>query len=1142
MANKKFLNPINLVNLSSDPSTASEGDIYYNTTSDAVKVYANGAWIAIGSGDGASTSSVYLVRNNTGSTILKGTLVSASGAEPSGRIDVEPFAAVGGINSELTVMGMATTNISNGVNGEVISFGTLTGIDTRGDTSSAIAVGDETWAAGDILFAHPTVAGKLTKVRPQHDLAVAFITVRHASTGQIAVRIVPGNNHLEWMHDVLIDTPADNEVLSYDSASGLWKNQTPVEAGLLDTSSTAQTKSGDLTIGGNLTVNGTTTTIDTENLLIKDNIITLNSSVTGTPTGTAGIEVERGTEANTSILWDESTQTWKFENDIQAAALRNDTSLQLDVSTSSGTGQFLVTTAYSELEIDTTGQIKVSPGDSSSFNTYIFNKSYLQFPDLSQQSTAFLGISYYSTTDISEGTNLYFTDERAVSALTSTLSDYLTTSSASSTYLTQSDASSTYLTQSNASLNYQPLDQDLTDISTLTGNGILKKSAGTWGMDDNTYLTSEDVSLSILSDVLITGAPSNGQAIVWSSSASKWVNGTVSGGGGNVVTVSSTTPTSPNIGDGWYDNTDGSYYVYDGTYWVEVTSVITMSDEEAQDKVAPLLDHSNHVNITASYDDANNEIILTSSATPDLSAYLTTSVAEATYQPVGSYLTSESDTLEAVTDRGATSTNAITISNTTQSTTPTSGALIISGGVGIAKDVWIDGDLHVNGSTATLFSRSLSTRDNLIYLNESSPTEITNAVGDGTYVTYTADNDYLPGESIRITGIDPAGYNISSSDLKTIYSATDTEFVVEKTTTGTYVSGGDAYAKSAVNPDLGFAGGYNDGTYAHAGLFRDASDGVFKFFKGYTPEPDEAVNIDTTHASFALANIAVEDLAVNGGDITSSASVVNLFNGLQTINIGNLSDVVPGQQAINIASNRSYPIVNIGNNATASGGQINIGGGFSTSLVDVTISGDVYFPRGFRSTYAEIDDLFLFNPLSYEYGGTGLTTLGTAGQVLTVNSGATGLEWADASSGSSFTNSSELAALLSDETGSGLVVFNDSPTFTGTVTIPNTSIDGQALIQASTGTSSATSTFDTTTHSSAEFIVYASTASGNYVSKVLMLARGTATPVITEYAILTQGTAPTVTITPSYSAPNAVLTVSVTSGTSIKIIATEVSI
>jgi hypothetical protein len=182
--------------------------------------------------DNYAEKTYYLVRNNTGSTIPKGTLVSATGAEPSGRIDVAPHETTGSQDSELRVMGMATANISNGVNGEVMSFGTLTGLDTRGSYSSALAVGDETWAEGDILYAHPTVAGKLTNVRPKHDLAVAFITVRHASAGQIAIRIVPGNLHLEWLHDVEVDTPADNEVLAYDSASSLWKNQTAAEAGL----------------------------------------------------------------------------------------------------------------------------------------------------------------------------------------------------------------------------------------------------------------------------------------------------------------------------------------------------------------------------------------------------------------------------------------------------------------------------------------------------------------------------------------------------------------------------------------------------------------------------------------------------------------------------------------------------------------------------------------------------------------------------------------------------------------------------------------------------------------------------------------------------------------------------------------------
>jgi hypothetical protein len=197
--------------------------------------------------DNSAESTFYLVRNNTGSTILKGTLLAASGAEPSGRIDVAPFEVTGLQDSELRVMGVATANITNGVNGTVMSFGTLRNIDTRGNVASAIAVGDETWAEGDILYAHPTVDGKLTKVRPQHDLAVAFITVRHASSGQIAIRIVPGNFHLEWLHDVSLnyETITDNQVLTYSTATSLWTSQTQ----------TVTINGTAVALGGTITVN-----------------------------------------------------------------------------------------------------------------------------------------------------------------------------------------------------------------------------------------------------------------------------------------------------------------------------------------------------------------------------------------------------------------------------------------------------------------------------------------------------------------------------------------------------------------------------------------------------------------------------------------------------------------------------------------------------------------------------------------------------------------------------------------------------------------------------------------------------------------------------------------------------------------------
>ena len=78
----------------------------------------------------------------------------------------------------------------------------------------------------------------------------------------------------------------------------------------------SDTMFGSLTITGDLTVSGNTTYVDTEQILLSDNIITLNANHTGAPTQDAGIEINRGSSANTYFLWSEATDEWKFDNDI----------------------------------------------------------------------------------------------------------------------------------------------------------------------------------------------------------------------------------------------------------------------------------------------------------------------------------------------------------------------------------------------------------------------------------------------------------------------------------------------------------------------------------------------------------------------------------------------------------------------------------------------------------------------------------------------------------------------------------------------------------------------------------------------------------------------------------------------------------
>jgi hypothetical protein len=79
-------------------------------------------------------------------------------------------------------------------------------------------------------------------------------------------------------------------------------------------------------IPGNLTVNGTTTTVNSNNVNIGDAIITLNSDETGAPSQNAGFEVERGTSANVSLVWDETIDRWDFgaSYDVRANAFIGD--------------------------------------------------------------------------------------------------------------------------------------------------------------------------------------------------------------------------------------------------------------------------------------------------------------------------------------------------------------------------------------------------------------------------------------------------------------------------------------------------------------------------------------------------------------------------------------------------------------------------------------------------------------------------------------------------------------------------------------------------------------------------------------------------------------------------------------------------
>lgn len=121
-------------------------------------------------------------RNSTGSTIPRGTVVGFAGV--NGEINVSPYIADSTV-PELYFVGVTAFDMANLDIGPVYVYGKLHNINTTGSP-----VG-ETWAAGDILYASPSTAGKFTKVRPTAPnvvISVAAVLTVSATAGEIMIR------------------------------------------------------------------------------------------------------------------------------------------------------------------------------------------------------------------------------------------------------------------------------------------------------------------------------------------------------------------------------------------------------------------------------------------------------------------------------------------------------------------------------------------------------------------------------------------------------------------------------------------------------------------------------------------------------------------------------------------------------------------------------------------------------------------------------------------------------------------------------------------------------------------------------------------------------------------------------------------
>ncbi len=205
----------------------------------------------------------------------------------------------------------------------------------------------------------------------------------------------------------------------------------------------AKTFSADVVVSGNLTVSGTTTTVNSETISLADNLIDLNSNfTTGSPTENAGIRIKRGDSSDVQVRWNEADDKWQFTNDgstyadmlttAQVKALFSATDSGGDGSFSYSDGVFTYTgpsanevrahfTAGTGVTL-TGGNISIGQAVSTSSNVTFDTVSADLIGNVTGNLTGNVtgtitgtvtSLANHDTTDLAEGSNLYFTTARA---------------------------------------------------------------------------------------------------------------------------------------------------------------------------------------------------------------------------------------------------------------------------------------------------------------------------------------------------------------------------------------------------------------------------------------------------------------------------------------------------------------------------------------------------------------------------------------------------------------------------------------------------------------------------------------------------------------------------------------------------------
>lgn len=250
-----------------------------------------------------------VVRNSTGVTLTKGQVVYLSGATGN-----RPNAVLSDATTEATsskTIGLVSADIANNADGYVTISGSMHDLDLS------------MFSAGDRLWLDTTPGGMVATTppaEPNHAVFIGTVARAHPTQGRIVLAIQNGYELTE-LHGVLVPSPADKDVLRYNSTTGLWEDDSI--ATILGY--TPVTNARTITINGttyDLTANRTWTVGDLLSSGSYSNPVWLTSlawsKITSTPTTLSGYGITDGVSTGgsyanpawlTSLAWSKITST-----------------------------------------------------------------------------------------------------------------------------------------------------------------------------------------------------------------------------------------------------------------------------------------------------------------------------------------------------------------------------------------------------------------------------------------------------------------------------------------------------------------------------------------------------------------------------------------------------------------------------------------------------------------------------------------------------------------------------------------------------------------------------------------------------------------------------------------------------------------